>query len=270
MIPAELKDWFRRVHPGWNWDNRCAGAAYQVCVATGRAVRTYDPATAARLASVIESTDPTKAPPGAFHFWDYWATIKGVYQNYGHVGVEMTGGGWALMSNPEAAEADWGTSLGVTNVAAWTARRKGIVTYLGWSHTYGANTATITTNAPAGGGSTPFVPEVPSVPHVFEEDTMTHSISVNGNQYAVGEEFISHYADTTQAEVTRQVTSATDELHTLTLAQFQGLLDGLGIPRTVLNDKGLVLNPQNGKFETGGVWSRRREAVAKLDRLLAK
>ncbi|MCE5288071.1 MAG: hypothetical protein LLG14_02380, partial [Nocardiaceae bacterium] len=42
-------------------------------------------------------------------------------------------------------EATWGRDLGITDVAAWTRNRRGIVTYLGWATTYGANTATITT-----------------------------------------------------------------------------------------------------------------------------
>lgn len=142
MTPSALRSWFAREHPGWNWDNRCAGAAYQTCVATGTAVRTYPTATAARNASMIRSRDISKAPAGAFHFWEYWATLGGVYANYGHVALEL-GGGWALMSNPEASDEQWGIALGVTNVAEWTRRRAGVLTYLGWSNTYGDNTASI-------------------------------------------------------------------------------------------------------------------------------
>lgn len=107
----------------------------------------------------------------------------------------------------------------------------------------------------------------PSVP---KEDEMTQSIKVNHSQFgshlfAVGEEFISHHADGVQADVTRQVMSATDELHPLTTQQTVALLDGLGIPRDVLiiDAKGArVLNPETGQHESNGVWSRRREAVA--------
>ncbi|WP_298742277.1 hypothetical protein [uncultured Microbacterium sp.] len=152
MNRSQLRAWFARVHPGWNWDNRCAGAMYQVCVATGTAVQAYPTATAAREASQIVSRDVTKAPAGAFHFWDYWTTIGGRYANYGHVGVEL-GDGLVLMSNPEATDPQWGIVLGVTDIARWTARRKGIVTYRGWANTYGRNTARITTDATAGGGS---------------------------------------------------------------------------------------------------------------------
>lgn len=149
MTPSELRNWFAAEHAGWNWDNRCAGAAYQTCVATGRAVQPYPTATAARNASLIGSRDVSKAPPGAFHFWEYWATLGGVYANYGHVACEL-GGGWALMSNPEAWDEQWGIALGVANVIEWTRRRSGIVTYLGWSTTYGANSVNISGGGAAG------------------------------------------------------------------------------------------------------------------------
>lgn len=264
MTPTELKAWFPREHPGWNWDNRCAGAAYQTCVATGRAVQTYPTATAARDASMIVSRDISKAPAGAFHFWEYWARLGGVYQNYGHVGLEL-GGGWALMSNPEAWDDQWGIVLGVTNVEEWTRRRAGVVTYLGWSHTYGANTASITTGQTAGDNSTPFNPQ---------EDTMTQSIRLNGTHfYAIDREYISHHGGARgqeQADITRQVNSATDELHDLDTVAFYDYLDGMGIPRHVVDvDSGAVFNPESKEFEVNGVWSRAREANEQFGRVLA-
>lgn len=107
----------------------------------------------------------------------------------------------------------------------------------------------------------------PSVP---KEDDMTESIKVNHPQFgshlfAIGEEFLGHYGDGGQADITRQVMSATDELHSLNTTQTVQLLDGLGIPRDVLiiDAKGArVLNPETGQHEPNGVWSRRREAVA--------
>lgn len=149
MTPAQLRAWFEKNHAGWNWDQRCAGAAYQVCVATGTTVEKYGTATAARMASTIVSRDVNAAPPGAFHFWEYWTTISGRRQNYGHVAASL-GSGWALMSNPEAWDDQWGIVLGVTDVASWTARRRGIVTYLGWARTYGRNTANIISGQTAG------------------------------------------------------------------------------------------------------------------------
>ncbi|QSM01238.1 endolysin [Microbacterium phage NoodlelyBoi] len=107
-----------------------------------------------------------------------------------------------------------------------------------------------------GGNSTP------------KENDMTVAILLNGRHYyTAGEEFISHNASIGQANVTRQVNSATDELHKLNTAQFHDYLDGMGIPRSVVDvNGGGVLNPQSGKIEGNGVWSRRREAVALEER----
>ncbi|QNL30255.1 lysin A [Microbacterium phage ClearAsMud] len=97
-----------------------------------------------------------------------------------------------------------------------------------------------------------------------KEDDMTVAILLNGRHYyTAGEEFLSHNGSKGQADITRQVNSAQDELHKLTTAQFYDYLDGMGIPRSVVDvNGGGVLNPQSGKVEGNGVWSRRREAVA--------
>lgn len=97
-----------------------------------------------------------------------------------------------------------------------------------------------------------------------KEDDMTVAILLNGRHYyTAGEEFLSHNGSKGQADITRQVNSAQDELHKLTTAQFYDYLDGMGIPRSVVDvNGGGVLNPQSGKIEGNGVWSRRREAVA--------
>ncbi|KAA9133745.1 M23 family metallopeptidase [Microbacterium caowuchunii] len=110
----------------------------------------------------------------------------------------------------------------------------------------------------------PFIQQrlAPPAPELPEESPMVHSLSVNGNLYAIGEEFITHHNSVQQATITRQVTSTQDELHTLNTADFTHLLDGLGIPRSVLDTNGRVLNPETGVHEVNGTWSRRREAFA--------
>lgn len=102
------------------------------------------------------------------------------------------------------------------------------------------------------------------------------SISINGNLYGVDTQFITHYGTVLQAKVTREVTSVADELHDLNKAYgnrageaWAELLDGLGIPRQVINGKGEIKNPQSGKFEGNGTWSREREILAQQSQILA-
>lgn len=157
----------------------------------------------------------------------------------------------------------------------WTVYRNGVLVER-WHLEYNAARDNHRNDpAPTGGGSAAPVPK--------EDDDM-QSIVVNGHKYGVDTEFITHYGNEPQAKITRGVTSATDEQHTLTLVDFVNLLDGLGIPRNVVDGiKGQIFNPQSGAFEINGTWSRRREILAeqakaaaeqakisaKLDKLLA-
>jgi hypothetical protein len=153
----ELRAAIARAYPHEDWHNQCAGLAYLVCRLTGEVVQPYGSATDAARASHIESSDADRCPPGGFHFWSYVTTIGGHRADYGHVAVSL-GGAVALMTDPEDHEATWGRELGVTNVHTWTRNRAGIVTYLGWSRTYGRNRATIAAPAVAGGKATPLTP----------------------------------------------------------------------------------------------------------------
>lgn len=120
-------------------------------------------------------------------------------------------------------------------------------------------------NAPlAGTAAAPAAPiPVPTAP---QENDMTYSISVDGHYYAVAPQFISHHDTIGQATVTRNVVSATDEFHVLSSTQFTELLDGLGIPREVVQP-GAVLDPQAGSHRSNGTWSRDREILAALSRI---
>lgn len=116
----------------------------------------------------------------------------------------------------------------------------------------------------AGGGSKPFEP--------LKDETMTVAILLNNAHFfTVGEEFLSHNENQAQADITRQVNSIQDELHRLDTTSFFNYLDGMGIPRSVVDiNTGAVLNPQSGKMERNGVWSRRREAVALAEATAAR
>jgi hypothetical protein len=124
-----------------------------------------------------------------------------------------------------------------------------------------------TTSNP-GNSHTPTAPAVPT----SEEDTVTVSIRLNKKHlYAIGAEFISHHGTDDQAETTRKIMTVSDELHDVNTTQFRDLLDGLGIPRDVVNiDKGWVKNPETDKYESNAVWSRNRQAVQKLGLLLGR
>ena len=122
-------------------------------------------------------------------------------------------------------------------------------------------------------------PPTAPTPEVPKEDPMSSAavrVKVGSNPdrfhyFNVSEEFLKHCDSLAQSQIVAAVYSATDETHTLSVDQFWNLLDGQGVPRGVVKiETGAVLNPQSGKFEGGGVWSRRREAVAKLDQLLGK
>lgn len=106
----------------------------------------------------------------------------------------------------------------------------------------------------------------------LKEDGMTATVRLNKTHlFTIGEEFISHNVTLAQADVTRAINSAADEQHELNFTQFVDYLDGMGIPRNVVDgNKGEVFNPQSGKFERNGTWSRRREAVAKADQALTE
>ncbi|QOP64787.1 endolysin [Microbacterium phage DelaGarza] len=113
--------------------------------------------------------------------------------------------------------------------------------------------------APTGGGAQ-------SIP---KEDGNMQSIQANGHIYGIDVEFITHYGDVPQATITSRVNSVTDEIHKISLADFTHLLDGMGIPRDVVDgNKGKVFNPQanggKGAMESNGTWSRRRETLARL------
>lgn len=143
------------------WYGMCAGLTDRVVAfGTGGARKWYDSATDARNNCTIVSRDPSKAPPGAIHFWSYYGTAwDGSRGNWGHVAIDIYGGGTDVLSATGYAHEYWALNAGLITVAAQTARG---MTYLGWSRTYGAaDILTITQDTPAGDGS-----------HPFEEDDM--------------------------------------------------------------------------------------------------
>jgi peptidoglycan hydrolase-like protein with peptidoglycan-binding domain len=72
------------------------------------------------------SGDPNAAPPGAFHFWDIG--------QYGHVGVDLNGGGSSVFMASRKLSDAWGDAIGVNSVGGYNAASG--ARYMGWSMDY--------------------------------------------------------------------------------------------------------------------------------------
>lgn len=165
--PTEIEVFVRGTRPPWNsyrraydWYGMCAGLTYRTILECGGKVPDgpYPSAWAAYLATEIESTDPWKAPPGAVHYWDYTGVASnGQRERWGHVTLDVLGGGTDTLSATGHAHEFWNTSAGLISVAAQTARG---MTYMGWSRTYGRrNRLSIVTGGTAGSGGSPLTPK---------------------------------------------------------------------------------------------------------------
>lgn len=135
MTLDQIVAWLNRTYPGRDWNQDCQRLVWNVvwCV-TGvdesQLNPPYPTATAARLASSIESLDASKAPAGAIHYFKNPAA--------GHVGVSL-GGESILMTGTKAALGKGATyfdgNFGITTVSAYVASMNN--PYLGWSRQNG-------------------------------------------------------------------------------------------------------------------------------------
>ncbi|RUQ06982.1 hypothetical protein D8M34_05800 [Microbacterium sp. HSID17254] len=112
------------------------------------------------------------------------------------------------------------------------------------------------------GGSAPTT----AIPH--EEDEDMRIIVVNNNYYAIAKQFLSHLNDKTQVAEAEALYGPARQLGNGNAASKAGKalianLDLHGIPRDVLDGVGRVKNPESGKFEANGTWSRERELLAR-------
>lgn len=121
--------------------------------------------------------------------------------------------------------------------------------------------------ATAGGGNA----SNPADNHESNEDDEMFAVIQNGNQYGVSKQFITHYSDKNQAKFGKEIAGG-NVLHNFgngngasqEFRNFMSFLDGMGIPRSVISSTGTILNPQSGKYEANGTWSREREILAAL------
>lgn len=116
---------YAAAHPlrdGASWSGWCAA----LMVRFGGFSRAAPSAISAYHASTIVGHDPAAAPVGAFHFWDIGA--------YGHVGVDLLGGGGTVFMASSHLHESWGTAIGVNSVSAYDGATG--ARYLGWSMDY--------------------------------------------------------------------------------------------------------------------------------------
>lgn len=138
MNVNDLAARLNREYPARDWDQQCQrlvwNAIYFLMGYTRDSqMHTYSTATAARLASRIESTDAGKAPAGAIHYWRYPAE--------GHVGVALGGGRVLMTGTPGKVPQQLGRNFGVTTVEHYT--RVAGNPYLGWSRQNGSNASIV-------------------------------------------------------------------------------------------------------------------------------
>lgn len=131
----EIVAWLNSQYPGRDWNQDCQRLVWNTVWAVSGVDESvmnppYPTATAARLASEIESKDAAAAPSGAIHYF--------LYPDAGHVGVGL-GGEAILMTGTQSALGEGGVMLGgnfgVTTVSAYVKAMKN--PYLGWARSNG-------------------------------------------------------------------------------------------------------------------------------------
>ncbi|MDT3331396.1 hypothetical protein Q9S78_12025 [Microbacterium sp. KSW-18] len=186
QVKAKFKTW-----GDFNWYGMCAGLTHTVCRHFGfvtKADTAYPSAKAAyqaaKAAGTIRSTDPKKAPRGAIHYWAYWGkNSRGEMGDWGHVGVDMTGGGRDILNATSKPNDRYGRNAGTSTFAEIDGR---VGTYLGWGMTYGREyTANIldpnpvkpSTPKPTPSNSKPATPAITP-----EEEDMTVYVQAKGDK----------------------------------------------------------------------------------------
>lgn len=165
--PDQIRRFVASTRPK-DWYGQCAGLTYRTIKDNGGSSPDdpYPSAFAAYRAATIESLNPAAAPPGAIHYWDYHGTDnRGLVNRWGHVAIDIHGGGTQVLSATGHAHDYWGVRAGLISVAAQSARG---MPYLGWSRFYGRrNRLEITVAQPASGKGQP----LPVITPEEEEET---------------------------------------------------------------------------------------------------
>lgn len=135
---VQVSAWLNKTYSTRDWNQRCQQLVWNTIYYVMGYTRdsqmvTYPTATAARVASRIESTDASKAPVGAIHYWRNPAE--------GHVGVSLGGGRVLMTGTPGKVPQQLGKNYGITTVAHYTSAAGN--PYLGWARTNGGNASII-------------------------------------------------------------------------------------------------------------------------------
>ena len=109
---------------GASWSGWCASLMWRFGELPESSARPS--AILAYAESNIQGIDPRDAPIGAFHWWDIGT--------YGHVAVDVLGGGTTVFMASNYVLEDWGDAIGVTSIPHYTSSSG--ATYLGWSMDY--------------------------------------------------------------------------------------------------------------------------------------
>lgn len=130
-------------HPlrdGASWNQWCASLVWRFGQCPASSVRPS--AIDAYYHSSIVSTDASRAPTGAIHYW--------AIGQYGHVGVDLNGGGQQVFMATYKLAASWGNAIGINSVGGYSAATG--ARYLGWAMDYSGCRIAGGGQAPGGGG----------------------------------------------------------------------------------------------------------------------
>jgi LysM repeat protein len=117
---------------GESWAGWCASLMFRFGKSTSGfqdGVNDAPSAISAATQSNIQSIDESKAPKGAFHWWDIG--------KYGHVGLDVTGGGTQVFMATHKLKEFFGPkadAIGLTSIKDYNQAISG--TYMGWSMDY--------------------------------------------------------------------------------------------------------------------------------------
>ena len=134
------------------WDQMCGSLMYRFnswCGWKTQPTRDISSAYRAAMGSGWLNTDLSRAPVGAFHFFDIAGAANG------HVMQDARGGGLVCLSTGYALSESLGNAIGFQSVPGYIAAKG--ARYLGWSTNYAGGTINIA--GTAGLGSTPIIEE---------------------------------------------------------------------------------------------------------------